>query len=255
MINLFDITPVEQYEDYFVKRDDLFCIAGVRGGKARTCWELSQGANGLVTSGSRQSPQANIVAHIANKLNIPCHVHTPLGKLSPELISAQAVGAEIIQHKAGYNNVIIARAREDALKLGWREIPFGMECSEAIHQTEKQVINIPSNINRIIIPVGSGMSLAGLLNELIIYNLEHIHVLGIQVGADPIKRLNKYAPIGWQTQCQIIKSDLDYHTKSEECYIDKNKSVLLDPIYEAKCLPFIQLNDLLWIVGIRQTIS
>ena len=78
------LTPIETHGGHLVKRDDLFSIGGVNGGKVRTCWHLAQGAKGLVTAGSRQSPQVNIVAHIAKKLNIPSRVHMPRGKLSPE---------------------------------------------------------------------------------------------------------------------------------------------------------------------------
>jgi len=87
-------TPVQQVDDYFLKRDDLFEVAGVRGGKARTCWSLAQGAVGLVTAGSRSSPQVNIVAHIARDLGIPCRVHTPEGEPSPEVADAVTCGAE-----------------------------------------------------------------------------------------------------------------------------------------------------------------
>jgi hypothetical protein len=132
-------TPVERRGNVWVKRDDLFSVAGVSGGKVRSCWHLAQGATGLVTAGSRSSPQVNIVAHIAKALGIPCRVHTPAGDLSPEVLSAQAAGAEVVQHKAGYNNVIIKRARDDAKAQGWREIPFGMECTEAVTQTRGQV--------------------------------------------------------------------------------------------------------------------
>ena len=37
-------TPIEQLGDYWVKREDSFEVAGVNGGKVRTCWQLSQGA-------------------------------------------------------------------------------------------------------------------------------------------------------------------------------------------------------------------
>lgn len=63
-----ELTPVDKHGDYWMKRDDLYRVAGVCGGKVRTCWNLAQGAKGLVTAGSRSSPQCNIVAHIAQKL-------------------------------------------------------------------------------------------------------------------------------------------------------------------------------------------
>jgi 1-aminocyclopropane-1-carboxylate deaminase/D-cysteine desulfhydrase-like pyridoxal-dependent ACC family enzyme len=246
------LTPIEYIaaRGLYVKREDTFEIAGVRGGKVRTCWALSQRAVGLCTAGSRSSPQVNIVAHIAKHLNIPCRVHTPQGELSPELISARDAGATIVQHKAGYNNVIIARAREDAKRLNWTNIPFGMECWEAVYQTRTQVKDIPKEVKRIVIPVGSGMSLAGLLNGLRIDLGSRIPVLGIKVGADPTERLRKYGPVGVDWLVTLANSGLDYHAPAVTAQLD---SIRLDSHYEAKCLPFLQPGDLFWIVGIRET--
>jgi hypothetical protein len=244
-----ELTPIEQVDDVWLKRDDLFSVAGVRGGKARTCWVLAQGAGGLVTAGSRQSPQVNIVAHIARALGVPCRVHTPMGELSPEVQQAQEWGAEVVQHKAGYNNVIIARAREDAKRLGWTEIPFGMECEEAVTQTRQQAANLPREAKRLVVPVGSGMSLAGVLWGLRDHGLA-LPVLGVCVGADPAKRLDKYAPPDWREAVTLERSSLDYHSAAPETRLGK---VVLDAIYEAKCLPFLELGDCLWIVGVRAT--
>lgn len=247
----FSITPVERRGQYFVKRDDLFKVAGVRGGKVRTCWYLAQGAKGLITAGSRSSPQVNIVAHIAQRLGIPARCHVPSGKLFPEVEFAKKCGAKIIQHKPGYNSVIVARAREDARqRKGWVEIPFGMECWEAVRQTAWQVQNIDIRCERIVVPVGSGMTLAGILQGLKHFDLPKIPVKGIIVGADPIKRLNKYAPIDWHEMVTIDNSSWKYH----EEFNDESFGLPLDPIYEAKCLPHVYTDDLLWIVGIRQSL-
>ena len=247
--NYDDLTPIEKVGEYFVKRDDLFAVNGVNGGKVRTCYYLAQNAKGLVTAGSRESPQVNIVAHIAKELGIPCRVHTPEGKLSPEVEAAKNIGAEVIQHKAGYNSVIIKRAKDDAIEQGFKEIPFGMECCEAVEATKNQVKNIPSNTKRIVIPVGSGMSLSGLLHGLIENNL-NIPVLGVRVGADPTDRLNKYAPKNWASMVTLVSSDLDYHQHEKD---NNFYGLTLDPVYEAKCIKFIEKGDLLWVVGIRQT--
>jgi 1-aminocyclopropane-1-carboxylate deaminase/D-cysteine desulfhydrase-like pyridoxal-dependent ACC family enzyme len=244
-----DLTPVERRGDVWVKRDDLFRVAGVQGGKARTCWALAKDAVGLVTAGSRQSPQANIVAQIARRQGIPCRVHTPEGELSPELLAAQAAGADVVQHKAGYNNVIIARARTDAAERGWTEIPFGMECEEATLQTRRQVRDLPST-SRIVVPVGSGMTLAGVLWGIVEANDHDTKVLGVVVGADPEKRLDRYAPPGWRDMVTLVRSPLDYHVSAP---VTDLHGLSLDPIYEAKCLSYLQPGDLLWDVGIRQT--
>lgn len=244
------LTPVEQVGYIKMKRDDYFEVLGTRGGKVRTCLALAkQSLSGLVTAGSRQSPQVNIVAHVAKYLGVRARAHTPQGELSPEVLEAQQFGAEITQHVAGYNSVIIARAREDAQAHGYTEIPFGMECFEAIKQTSAQVENIPNDVARIVIPVGSGMSLAGVLHGLKKFN-KQIPVLGIVVGADPIKRLDEYAPSDWREMVTLENAGVDYHTPvpNPEFY-----GVWLDSIYEAKCKKFLQPNDLLWVVGIRST--
>jgi len=250
--NIIDLTPIEEHGGFLVKRDDYFRIGGGCGGKVRTCWKLAQGAKGLVTAGSRASPQVNIVAQIARKLKIPCRVHTPQGVLSPEVLMAQEAGAEVVQHRAGYNNVIIARARDDAQDRGWTNIPFGMECDDAVIETSRQVENIPKNTKRIIMPVGSGMSLAGITHGLKNYGLNDIKILGIIVGADPIKRLDKYAVSNWRKIVKLVKSDLPYHKEAGDIYLG---DLVLDPIYEAKCLPFLEKNDLFWIVGLRASVK
>jgi 1-aminocyclopropane-1-carboxylate deaminase/D-cysteine desulfhydrase-like pyridoxal-dependent ACC family enzyme len=247
-----EVTPVEQRHEYWFKRDDLFQIAGVSGGKVRTCWHLAQGATGLVTASSRMSPQLNIVAQIAKKLGIPCRAFVPTGKYTSEMIAAREAGMEIIQIKAGYNNVIISRARENAKSSGYREIPFGMECREAITLTRSQVCNLPRQARRLVVPVGSGMTLAAILHGLLDYSLP-IQVIGIRCGADPTRRLDRWAPPFWRAlPLRLVQSELDYHTAAPKTEF---QGIQLDPIYEAKCIPFLQPMDCLWVVGIRQTVS
>jgi hypothetical protein len=236
----------------WLKRDDLFEHAGAIGGKARACAAIAEAdpkPAGLITAGSRASPQINIVAQIAKFLSIPCRAHCPQGPLSPELEAARAAGAEIIQHPAGYNNVIVARAREDAqAHPNWREIPFGMECPEAIAMTAAQCENLPREAKRLIIPIGSGMSAAGILWGLKHFDIQ-IPILGIQCGADPIKRLNRWAPQDWRDRMTIIKPPEDYHAEVDAAI----NGVALDRHYEAKAARYVEPGDILWIVGIRST--
>jgi DNA modification methylase len=245
------MTPVQRVGELWLKRDDLFSVAGVRGGKVRTCWGLAQGASGLVTAGSRASPQVNIVAHVARALNIPCRVHTPSGEPAPEVLAAIGAGAEHVQHSPGYNNVIIARAREDAAAAGWREIPFGMECQAAVDATRAQARNLPTDAKRLVVPVGSGMSLAGILHGLVDAGLR-LPVLGVVVGADPEERLDRWAPANWRDMVTLVRSDLDYHDAAPSNRIG---DVVLDPHYEAKALPFLEPGDCFWVVGLRQTVA
>lgn len=243
------LTPIIAVGDVWMKRDDYFAVGTARGGKVRSCLVVSEGASGLVTAGSRASPQVNIVAQVAALLGVPARAHLPQGELSP-CVKETASIIELVQHKAGYNNVIVKRARDDAAKSGWREVPFGMETEIAVNCTRSQVRNIPEGVDRIIMPVGSGMSLAGVLWGLLDEGLS-LPVFGVSVGADPTERLDKYAPPNWRDMVQLVKSDLDYHDPAPETIF---RGVQLDPIYESKVLPFIKPGDLFWVVGIRSVL-
>jgi 1-aminocyclopropane-1-carboxylate deaminase/D-cysteine desulfhydrase-like pyridoxal-dependent ACC family enzyme len=247
-----ELTPVERRGDWWLKRDDLFSVAGIFGGKVRTCHNLvtravELGFCELVTAGSRHSPQCHIVAALGNAVGLTVTVHVPAGELGAEITAAQALGAQVQQHRPGYNSVIVARAKAYAAEPGRFYIPFGMVCPEAVTATAGQVASIPDTIRRIVMPIGSGMSAAGVVAGL----LERNHpatVMGVQVGADPIKRLDEYAPMNWRSVLTIVKSPMEYSQSCDGVAVD---GVALDPIYEAKCVPFLQAGDLLWLVGHR----
>lgn len=254
-----DLTPVEEHGGHLVKRDDLYSAFGAMGGKARSCQYLCEkalesGLTGLVTAGSKKSPQIQIVSFIAKHYDVPFHAHCPQGELGQELEVAKANGAEIYQHRAGYNNVIIKRAKDDAESMGYANIPFGMECWEAVYQTALQVKSLvepykQGKFSRIIMPIGSGMSLSGVMWGMLYWGID-VPILGVQVGGQYEKRLKIYAPDNG-VELSTVKSSYDYHKYYENNQIGDLK---LDPIYEAKCLDFIQEGDLLWVVGIRDGI-
>lgn len=246
------LTPIETHGGHLVKRDDLFQIGGSRGGKVRTCLALmaQPDVTGVVTAGSRHSPQVNIVATIAARLGLPCRIHVPSGDTTPELAAAAAAGSDVVQHSPGYNNVIIKRARDDAEALGWLNIPFGMECPEAVNQTARQTENIATvTPTRIVVPVGSGMSLAGILTGLANHG-NTTPVVGVVVGADPTDRLDTYAPHDWRNMVTLVESTYDYADHHPAPFLG---DLDLDPVYEAKCLPHLEPGDLLWVVGRRET--
>ena len=208
---------------------------------------------GLITAGAAHSPQVNIVARVAAAAGIPARCHVPARKeRTPELAAAAAAGAELIEHRPGYNSVIVSRAEADAAELadaGWVYIPFGMEDGMAVEQTRQQVANLPAEATRLVVPVGSGMSLAGILHGLLEHEID-LPVVGVVVGADPTARLDEYAPPGWRDQVQLVEAGSDYDQPAEQTSWE---GVELDAHYEAKCIPHLQDGDVLWVVGIRQT--
>jgi hypothetical protein len=245
------LTPVRPVPGgAWAKRDDLFEVAGVTGGKARSCFAIARTARkGLVTAGSRSSPQVNIVARIGRLLSLPVRAHVPGGPETPELALAAAAGAEVVPVYPGYNSVITAAAARDAEQRGWTLVPFGMECGEAIAQTAAQVENLPQGAERVVVPVGSGMSLAGILTGMGQFGLR-LPVVGVVVGADPTRRLDRWAPPWWRTQVELVPSGSDYHRPAQDAVW---RGLSLDPHYEAKAAPFVRKGDVLWVVGIRQS--
>ena len=266
------LTPVEEEGGLLVKRDDLYRVANVRGGKVRACLSIATAPSrveGLVTAGHRHSPQVNIVAQVARILGVPCRIHTPTGALLSEVASAVEAGADLHQHAFGRGTLLVSRAREDARRLGWVEIPFGMEQASAVTGTAAQVESIVEAIEqgraeRIVMPAGSGMSVAGVLHgveRLRLWERGLRSLLAVQVGPSPLRRIRAYAPSTFDDllragKVRVIPSTSPYEEEAPEAHQrPAGWTFRLDPHYEAKCAPFLQAGDLLWVVGVRQEIG
>lgn len=252
-MDLYELTPIEYHNGIAVKRDDLFNVCGVSGGKARSAYQLitqfvEYGCKEVTTTGSKDSPQCEIVASICRDLGLKCTLFFPNGKYSAVMEHCAEMGANIVQNKKWlYQNVLIYHTKEYCCNndaCGY--VPFGMECGENVMVTKHQVRNIPENVKRIVMPIGSGMSFSSVAQGLDLYEI-NIPILGVQVGKDPKSVLKKYYPFFNFSKHKIIKSDLNY---SDYCY-DKLGDLELDPIYEAKCAKYLENGDLLWIVGKR----
>lgn len=255
-----EMTPIETYNGVYVKRDDKYLRGNVCGGKARAVWHLVETAlkdgpvKGLTTATARESPQMQIVARVANLFKLPCTVHCPAGVPSYTMMELQRYGAMYHQHKAGYNTVLVSRARDYAIKTGFYYIPFGLECREAMLCTSRQVESICFAMafgqikkpKRIVVPIGGGMSACGILWGLSKLALS-IPVLGVQVGASPLKRMDTYAPPGWQMMIKFVQALVPYKKEINASI----GGIHLDPGYEAKCVSFLEPGDLFWIVGMR----
>lgn len=252
------MTPVELIDGYFFKRDDKYEIFGVKGGKARAAYQIisngvSQGFKSFVTAGSRMSPQCEIVSYICENMGLTCNLFMPNGKDTSVLNNILKNKHSIIHRcKVGYNSVICSYAKRFSCENNSFYIPFGMECEDNIEITKHQVKNIPDSVKRIVIPCGSGMSMISVLKGLDFYGMFDKKVVGVQVGKNPIGNLNRFMcnsnNLFSNIEYEIVKSHIDYHQKSKQtsfCGIE------LDPIYEAKCIPFLKKGDLLWIVGKR----
>lgn len=258
-IDVHALTPVEKYDDIWIKRDDKFVISdiGVCGGKSRACWVLAQGAKGLCTGSARLSPQQQIVSRIAKKLGIPCRIHTANGEYTAEMKDAVKWGAEIIQHRNGFSQNLATWAAMDAKQLGhrWVSIPFGMESREAIACARNQTRNLPKDAKRLVVILGSGIAASSIMWGLRDLKFD-IQVIGVRVGGGDYgrnveRRLEKYAPPDWRRTLKIVQALVPY-TESVEAEVH---CIQCDSHYEAKAVPFIQPGDCFWIVGKRPAIE
>jgi hypothetical protein len=239
-----EITPVEEHDGILVKREDAWSLGGASGAKARAVIEAAAGRAGIITAGSRISPQLERAALAARALGIPARLHTGSGGETCETACAAAAGAIVLRHNPARLSVIKARFRADTAALpGWASIGYGMDHPAYLRQVAEQAASLPA-CERLVVPVGSGMTLAGILGGL----PRAVPVLGVRVGGDPAPCLDRHAP-GWRDMVRLAASPY--------AYADRAPNVLgglaLDPLYEAKCLPYLQSGDLLWTVGIRSS--
>lgn len=241
------ITPIEEHDGILVKREDAWARGGASGAKARALFTVASGSRGIVSAGARISPQLERAALVAHALGIPARLHTGWGKVTPETSVAVAAGAELFRHRPGRLSVIRARYRADAERyepLGWACVPFGMEHPTYLQQVSEQASRLPW-VRRVVVPVGSGITLAAILRGLNVAG-NPSPVLGVRVGGDPTRTLDWYAP-WWENRATLVDAQDSFDTAVGNML----GNLRLDPHYEAKTLPFLQEGDLLWAVSIR----
>lgn len=252
------VTPVERHGELWVKREDYFRLGAYSGLKVRAALELGREAQHLertvlVGLGSRHSSQIAIIATVARHLGLRSRLHTAAGSATPAIRRVLEQGGELVQHQPGYLSVIKARAREDVLEhRDAYGIPFALEDELTVALARAQLRNAPPEARRLVVAVGSGMALAGLLTGW------DRPALGLQVGLDPWPLLQRWAPparLMSELSLEVVRSPLPYSTHVEQPGWPAwaGEPVPLDPVYEAKLVPYLEPGDLLWIVGRRHT--
>lgn len=240
-------TPVVKVGDCWAKREDLFLLNGVRGAKCRAAAKVVEGATGIVTYGSRISSQGVYASGGAKAAGVPCVYVTAHGAVTPTMQKAIDNGAELVQVKPGYLSQCAATAKTIAKERGFRFVRLGMESKVAVDSICEQVVGaVPKRARRLVVVVGSGVTVSGILWGLVRCKVD-IPVLGVTIGKDPIKLIRRWAPPGWDWQLELVPSGVPYAQGVENVW----RNIVLDPHYEAKCVPFLRPYDLFWIVGIR----
>lgn len=236
---------------YLVRADTHGRLGRQRGGKVMACEQIAGPATaGLVTAGSRHSPQVAIVAAVAASRGLACRVHVPEGEPTDSIREAQGLGAEVLRHKPGHNSVIRHRAAHDPIldEPGWVHVPFGMEHPAGVMATRRTCaayLSTMPHLRGLVVPVGSGMSLAGILWALEDWG-RVVPVVGVVVGADPTKRLDRWAPPLWRGWVALEPAGVPYHQEVEVLLPGVGA---LHPVYEAKAWARCHEGWALWMVG------
>jgi len=249
------LTPIEEENGIFLKRDDYFVLGNCNGGKLRQAINLIEGNlkiirtkhnNEVVCFVSIKSPQSAIISEVCKMYGIKCKIICYKTKEPNRNLSiAQENGAEIIGINIGHSTVLEHHAKK---QQGF-QINMGFKSEIAINSAISQVENIPDELDYLIIPVGSAMNFIGILKGVLKYNKKVGKIIGVYVGKKPddnIYEMFKNSGLNFE----FIKSEYSYG-------LPVNKYSFLDPIYEAKAWKWMKENidptkkTLFWIIGKR----
>lgn len=279
-----DLTPVENHNGVYYKRDDLFQPYDdmpINGGKVRQCISLVENNlehirrdcnSTIATASSIESPQGIIIARVAKEYGLKSVLAvgggTDVNKLLDKhrlLRACQSIGCDIrAVNKLGYNSVLYSKLQEMQKTEKFFMAMFGINVDSnpdsILGTTMRQVDNLPlDKINKIIVPVGSALMFTAILMALHKKGwLEHNKCIGIQIANTDRKKtidgiLGKAFFMEQINYDFILDPTYKYHT-----YVKSNilgTDIALDPIYEAKAHEYAIKHNMLtegslyWVVG------
>ena len=271
------LTPVEEHNGIWYKRDDKYCPWGdVNGGKVRQAIRLFENKRiydwpGVVAAVSVHSPTGPVISRVAKEFNTPCIIAVGGTKVEnldilPMMRLTRYYGAEVrIVAGHGMKNAINARVNEICEETGYHNIDFSHhiynDTDLMFNTNSTEVLNIPNELDVLVMSLGVGIQFACVLKGLKKHKKKVKRIIGVQVGPDRRKLID-----GYLNQNPLIepKFDLEYElVQYKSAYskpeIQKVGNFYLDDIYEAKAHKWMLKNidknqkTLFWCVGRRLT--
>lgn len=273
-----ELTPVEFIDNIWIKRDDLFKPFNdipLSGGKVRQAICLlnenyddikTKNMSHVVTTSGIHSPQGIILARCCKEFGFKFTMCVNGLSSKEETLKKHNIIRHILNLKGNvdfsancnWDNALVSFAKKkypDSFL-----IKFGInakETSSIIDCNANQTKNLPSEIENLIIPVGSGITMAGILRGLKQNNIKTKRIVGVQIsGHDYRKQIDMLVGIeNYKPYEFIITGDVKNYSKERELKLSNN--VILDPLYEAKAYDYIINNrqelltkdSVFWIVG------
>ena len=281
-----DLTPVEIHNKIYYKRDDYYAPYGrdnVNGGKTRQAICLFEEVKddivknhngGVITGSSVHSPQAPIIAAVAQDFGFKCIIG--VGGTKPNTIDnhhmirlSRHYGADI-ENVAGHGMTVAIDAgikKKLISKNGYMLIKFGNSAAtnpESIFDSvANQVENIPDKLDNLVIAVGSGIQFAGIVKGIEKFKKKVKRIIGVTF-VDRSKKINEYLnqfsnlESGFKKfqDYEMYKTTLPY---SKSVWEDVGNG-FIDDIYEGKAHKWMRENidttkekTLFWSIGRRLT--
>ena len=271
------LTPVEEHDGIYYKRDDLYCPWGdVNGGKVRQAIRLFENKRiydwpGVVAAVSVHSPTGPVISRVAKEFNTPCIIAVGGTKVEnldilPMMRLTRYYGAEVrIVAGHGMKNAINARVNEICEETGYHNIDFSHhiynDTDLMFNTNSTEVLNIPNELDVLVMSLGVGIQFACVLKGLKKHKKKVKRIIGVQVGPDRRKLIDGYLN---QNPLTEPRFDLEYElVQYKSAYskpeIQKVGNFYLDDIYEAKAHKWMLKNidknqkTLFWCVGRRLT--
>jgi len=229
------------------------------------------------TAAALTSPQHHLVSGVAKKLGLNSFVGiqgTPerlpiiLEKYSM-IKAAQYYDATILPvTKAAYQVVIESRMNKQLAKDGIKHffIKFGINIDKdrdaILGSIANQVENIPDELDHLIIPSGSCLSAAAIINGIHKFKkkIKNIHVIQI-AGGSHAKNIDVNMPVlaHYKYQFHLI-TDIPYKEHRYYTIGKDDQEFQIDPVYEGKAYEYLLNNHkemgikpddktLFWVVG------
>jgi L-cysteate sulfo-lyase len=233
--------------ELWIKRDDLVGLGG-GGNKVRklqyTCAEaLAAGAHTLITTGAPQSNHARLTAAAAARLGLRCVLvlagHEPR-EWRGNLVLDSLAGAEVVW--AGDDSPTEVAELEAKRHEGGHVIPFGGTTQSAVQayvECARELTAQLADFDRVVLAVGSGGTMAGLVQEL-----GPERVLGVDVGAvaDPHAAVAALLPAPPSTllidQGQVGRGYAAFTEPVREALklAARTEGIFLDPTYTGRAM-------------------
>ena len=244
--NVDDITPVEEYDGVYFKRDDLyrpFDPEPLNGGKVRQCITLIKANlekikrdydSTVATVTSVNSPQGIIIARVCKEFGLKCIIGVGgPGKNDNNICKEiRRCGGEIITLSGiAYDNVLYKKLMD--LKRNFFVIKFGINVSESTEIRDyisNQVENIPDDLDNLVIPTGSGICAGAILYGIKKFNKKVKNIYIVQIAGynrtDTINKIESTVP--------YIYLPYNKFPYSKKLKIFIRPDFQLDTVYESK---------------------